>query len=124
MGRPLKKIKFSREDIENMARIGCRDTDIAAIVGMHSSALSRRFAKELVKGRSDRRKRIHEAQWESAIVRGNTVMQIWLGKQELGQTDKSVMDVNQKQRNVNIVVAGSAEADALEKALASEAAKK
>ena len=34
------------------------------------------------------RNRLRELQWDSA-VKGNVTMQIWLGKQYLGQTDKS-----------------------------------
>ena len=43
--------------------------------------------EELLKGRGGRRLALKRAQWKSAMG-GNVAMLIWLGKQDLGQSDK------------------------------------
>ena len=43
--------------------------------------------EELLKGRGGRRLSLKRAQWKSAMG-GNVAMLIWLGKQDLGQSDK------------------------------------
>ena len=43
--------------------------------------------EELLKGKGGRRLSLKRAQWKSAMG-GNVAMLIWLGKQDLGQSDK------------------------------------
>lgn len=85
MARPLKQINTKL--VEQLATIGCSNTEIATIVECSHDTLTRRFAYELSKGRASRKMALRKKQWESAM-NGNIAMQIWLGKQELGQSDK------------------------------------
>jgi hypothetical protein len=85
MGRP--KAEINEEVVKALAFAGCPNTEIADYVGIHESRIRRRFADILAKARADRRKRLREMQWESA-GKGNVAMLIWLGKQDLGQSEK------------------------------------
>jgi hypothetical protein len=85
MGRPKKKI--DPKTVEALASCFCTMTEIAATVGCDKSTISRRFATEFAKGREEGKRRLRQLQWKSA-QNGKIAMQIWLGKQYLGQTDK------------------------------------
>jgi hypothetical protein len=95
MARPLKKLNLTPEQIEYLASIGCTDMEISYLAGFKDqSTLVRRFARILAKGREGGKTRLRKLQWQAAI-KGNVTMQIWLGKQLLGQEDHIV------QRNSN-----------------------
>lgn len=85
MARPRKVI--DPKIVEAMALLGAPNTDIAAFVGCHEAQIRRRFADVTAKARASRRTKLREKQWELAM-NGNAVMCIWLGKQDLGQSDK------------------------------------
>jgi hypothetical protein len=84
-GRPKKTI--DGETVEELAAIGCTNTEIASIVRCSVDTLDRRFAEEMDKGRSNCKKRLRQVQMDAALG-GNIVMMIFLGKQMLGQSDK------------------------------------
>jgi hypothetical protein len=84
-GRPLKAV--NAQQVEALARIGCKDVDIAEICQCSVATLTRRFDENLRKGRENLHKRLRQKQIEVAL-KGNVVMLIWLGKQYLGQSDK------------------------------------
>jgi DNA-binding CsgD family transcriptional regulator len=106
MARPQKTATLTAEQIEQLAAVGCTDTEIATLAGISEGTLKRSFDPLLKKGRSDLRSNLRTAQVRKAlgvIVQqedkdGETIiyqtppdntMLIWLGKQYLGQRDKA-----------------------------------
>lgn len=85
MARP--KLKIDPKLVQDLAALGCKTNEIAVVLGVSVDTLDRRFAEEMAKGRENLRISLRRWQLESA-KKGNVVMQIWLGKQMLGQTDK------------------------------------
>ncbi len=85
MARPQKEI--NAEQVQKLAAIGCTDKEIADIVGCSHDTLTRRFKEDLAFGRANGRTSLRRKQWEVALS-GNVTMLIWLGKQQLGQSDK------------------------------------
>ena len=90
MARPPKPIDLKL--VEDLARIQCTDAETAAVLGYSKDAWSRRLRREpelrllVEKGRENGRSSLRRIQWKGALG-GNTTMQIWLGKQYLGQRD-------------------------------------
>lgn len=87
MGRPPADIDPLQ--VIQMARKGAKVTEIAEFFGVDGDTIHRRFAAELVKGKQELRHSLRMAQIEVA-EEGNPTMLIWLGKQYLGQSDKSL----------------------------------
>lgn len=83
-GRPRKEL--DPKQVEKMASIGCTDKEIAVALNCSSDTLTRNFADHLEKGRENCKSSLRRMQWKSAQA-GNVTMQIWLGKQLLGQKD-------------------------------------
>jgi hypothetical protein len=84
-GRPLAVVDAKL--VENLAGIGCPNSEIASIVGVSVDTLARRFAEDIDKGRNGGKTRLRKKQIELALA-GNVTMLIWLGKQLLGQSDQ------------------------------------
>lgn len=93
-GRPRKEV--SPAEIEKMASVGCTQEDICQVKGISVDTLRRNFAEAYEKGRAGMRCSLRKTQFETAMGKGdrppNPTMQIWLGKNELGQTDKFEID--------------------------------
>ena len=89
MGRPKKVIDETL--VEQLAKIGCPYSEIAAIVGCSKSLLSTRFKTIIANGHDNLKMSIRRMQMKSAQA-GNIAMQIWLGKQYLGQQDKQAVE--------------------------------
>ena len=95
-GRP--KLRLDPVLVETLASKGCNDTEIALIltkVNGHTVSIDRlrqKCSKELEYGRAMMRRLLREAQIATAQGtkdrKPNAIMQIWLGKQLLGQADK------------------------------------
>ena len=85
-GRP-KKYKIDKEQVQNLARYGCSNIEIADFFGCSSSLIEKSYSEFLTKGRAEQKLRLRQLQWKSAEA-GNVTMQIWLGKQYLDQRDK------------------------------------
>lgn len=90
MARPPKPIDAAL--VLQFARLGCKTTEIGDYFGCSADTIERRFAGELIKGRSELRMSLRQWQLDAA-KRGNVVMMIWLGKQMLGQIERSQIDV-------------------------------
>lgn len=87
MARP--KIEIDGQLVYDMASWGCKTIEIANYFDCSTDTLERRFAAELSKGKHDLRSNLR--QWQLKAARdGNVTMQIWLGKQMLGQQDVKV----------------------------------
>jgi len=90
-GAPIKEL--DQAAAIRLAQIQCTDKEIAHCLGVHETTLIRRkqedteFAEILERARSNGRMSLRRVQWQSAQA-GNATMQIWLGKQILGQRDK------------------------------------
>jgi hypothetical protein len=89
MARPKKVI--DPKLVQDLASIGCKTTEIAAIVGASVDTLDRRFAEEMNKGRNNLRCSLRRWQLDAA-KKGNVTMLIWLGKQLLDQKDVARME--------------------------------
>ena len=87
MGR--KKVKIDYDTVKNLAKICCTQEEIASVMGCSVKTLQRRrqFNKAYQDGLNDARASLRRLQWRSAAS-GNITMQIFLGKNLLGQRDK------------------------------------
>ena len=85
--QPVKKYKtIDRDLVYKLACIQCTPDEIAEVVGTTPATLKRRFGDLLEKGKQAGKKSLRRAQWDKAL-NGDTRMQIFLGKQYLGQKD-------------------------------------
>jgi hypothetical protein len=88
-GRPRKQV--DEQQIESLAGIGCTIAEIAAVSGVSKDTLERNYAALIEKGREHAKSSLRRMQFKSAEA-GNVTMQIWLGKQLLGQKDHTVQE--------------------------------
>jgi hypothetical protein len=84
VGRDKKVI--DPDEVEKLAAIGCKDSEIADWFGIKQDTLRYNFADQLTKGREGLKQSLRRAQLNLAL-NGNAVMLIWLGKNILGQSD-------------------------------------
>lgn len=91
MGR--KKVKIDYDTVKNLAKICCTQEEIASVLGCSVKTLQRRkqFNKAYQDGLNDARASLRRLQWKSA-ANGNITMQIFLGKNLLGQRDRFAED--------------------------------
>ena len=91
-GRPKKFVDL--ELVERLAHIQCTHSEIASALAVSVDTLTRhkQFAEVYKRGAEGGRKSLRRMQFESAN-RGNVVMQIWLGKQYLGQSDHVTSEI-------------------------------
>lgn len=85
MARPRKQIDAAV--VQRMATHQCSNVEIAAAVGCDESTIRARFPDELASWRELGKTRLRDMQWRSA-AKGSVPMQIFLGKQCLGQSEK------------------------------------
>src|SRR5579862_7473727 len=79
-------------ELEKLAAMQCTDEEIAAWFGVATRTIERKrknpaFADTLQRGKAKGRISLRRSQFK-AVEQGNPTMQIWLGKQYLGQTDE------------------------------------
>lgn len=100
MGRP--KIELDYKLIEKLAHIQCTQAEIADVLGVSTKTLQRdeEFCRIYKKGMNEGRTSLRRMQYDSA-KKGSVSMQIWLGKQYLGQKDE--VDAEVKERKVKII---------------------
>ena len=100
MGRPT--IDFDIEQFEELCKIQCTEAEIAAVLKMSVDTLARcieevygiTFAEVFAQKREGGKASLRRAQWNTALETKNPVMQIFLGKNMLGQADKQEIDNN------------------------------
>lgn len=90
MGRPPLEIDESL--IEKLSQIHCTQQEIALVVGCSVDTLQRRFTEVMERGRAHGKASLRRAQWK-LVEKGNASMAIWLGKNILGQKDKSEEEI-------------------------------
>lgn len=105
MARP--RLKIDPDQVEKLAAIGCTMGEMASIMSCSVDTLERRYAERIEKGRSNRKMRLRHKQTQVALE-GNVVMLIWLGKQELGQSEKieQKVDTAQLERMFDAIIRG------------------
>jgi hypothetical protein len=89
MARPEAKV--DKDQVLKLASIGCTTEEIASVCKVSKDTIERRFAALLEKGRLNFKSSIRRMQYSSGNG-GNVTMQIWLGKQYLGQKDQMEVD--------------------------------
>lgn len=90
--------EFDWPTIERLLHIQCTQEEIAAILQVDintlEDAVKRQYGciySELAANkRAGGKSSLRRAQWLKATEKNDTIMQIWLGKQYLGQSDKQV----------------------------------
>ena len=87
MARP-KKYDIDTDKVEQLAGFGCTNTEIASFFGCSTDLIEKSYSEFLTKGRDKGKIRLRQLQWRAA-ERGNTSILIWLGKQVLGQSEKT-----------------------------------
>lgn len=89
-----KPIEFDEEQqgvIKRLAEINCTQQEIAHVMGVSIDVIKKPENRELIEqGKSLGKIKLRRAQYRNAIDDNNTTMQIWLGKQLLGQSDTPV----------------------------------
>jgi len=90
MARP-KKYNLDTDQIKKLATLGCTNKEIADFFGCSADLLEKSYSEFLTKGRAEQKLRLRQLQWKSA-EKGNIVMQIWLGKQILGQSENTIKE--------------------------------
>lgn len=101
MGRPPKEINWAQ--LESLCKIQCTQSEISSVIGVSEDVISENCKKtygltfpEYYKKHSDGGKMsLRRAQFKKAVVDENPTMQIWLGKQMLGQRDQVEMSAAQ-----------------------------
>ena len=104
-----KKIEIDWATVEKLCLIQCTATEIAGVLGISDDTLARAIKREYKKTFPEYYKSfqgkgkasLRRLQWKSA-EHGNVAMQIWLGKQYLGQQDRKDIDVNESNKVVII----------------------
>jgi hypothetical protein len=74
------------KDVERLAQMGCKDSEIAEWFGIDENTLRYNFSVELLKGKLALNQSLRQAQIRLALT-GNATMLIWLGKNILGQQE-------------------------------------
>lgn len=104
MGRPQKEI--NKEQFEELCKMQCTLDEIAGFFKCSPDTIQNWCKKEYEdiysvvykKYAQDGRISLRRAQLKSAL-NGNVTMQIWLGRQLLGQTDKQVLSLDTEEEN-------------------------
>jgi hypothetical protein len=99
-----KPIAIDWKLVEQLCHIQCTGPEIASVTGIDQDTFTNRCKKDNNIEFSDYIKKhaengyasLKRRQWKTAIEEGNVTMQIWLGKQYLGQSDKNDIDHTSK----------------------------
>lgn len=92
-GRP--KATFTNKEVEQLktlARCHCPDNEIAAYLGIGETTLKRHFGPLLKEQRDVGKANIRALQY-SLAMKGDKALLIWLGKQILGQWERTQIDL-------------------------------
>jgi hypothetical protein len=87
-----KPVDVDPEQVEKLAALGCTNLEIASFFNCSDRTIRDKFSENVAKGKEQGKIRLRQLQWQSA-QKGNVTMQIWLGKNILGQKDGSTLDV-------------------------------
>lgn len=87
MGRP--PLPLDAEQVYKLARLGCTQEEIADILGCSQQTISDRFSVECARARASLKMSLRRAQLHRAVKDRSDSMLIHLGKQMLGQSEKT-----------------------------------
>lgn len=87
-GGDQRSIKIDDKIVFGMAKIGCNQSEIARVLGVDPSLISRRYKELVQEGYANLDASLRRVQIRLALG-GNPTMCIWMGKQLLGQVDKT-----------------------------------
>jgi hypothetical protein len=74
-------------EVQRLAALGCKDTEIADWFGIDGNTLRYNFSVELIKGRESLKQSLRRAMLHNAIVNNSAALQIFLAKNFLGMSD-------------------------------------
>ena len=77
-------------EVQKLAALGCKDTEIADWFGIDGNTLRYNFSVELIKGRESLKQSLRRAMLHNAIVNNSAALQIFLAKNFLGMSDSPV----------------------------------
>lgn len=105
-GRP--RLEINAAQVERLASIFCTNDEIAAVMDCDTRTIERNFAASLKKGRERGRASLRRMQFATAR-KGSAAMLIFLGKNNLGQSDEPIaVDPNEpKQRGLLVRSSGA-----------------
>ena len=95
-GRPKKE--FTKEEIIKLCRLNCTMEEIASYFGCNKKTIERRMqddpeiAEAIEMGRNLGKLSLRRKQIQAAD-KGNATMLVWLGKQVLGQKDRTETEI-------------------------------
>ena len=107
MGRP--RLSFDLRQVEELGKIQSTQAELAAVLGCGLSTVKDRiandeeFAAAYERGREAGKSSLRRLQWKAALS-GNITMQIWLGKQYLGQSDRQSLEHKGDGEGINRVI--------------------
>ena len=91
MSRP--KVVIDEAQVTKLAALGAGHREIAEFFGVERSTITKRFSPEITKGRAEVKMKLRG--WQLKLAeQGHATMQIWLGKNLLGQSDEGEAQVN------------------------------
>ena len=102
VGRP-KKYDIDTEQLFKLAKYNLTNIEIADIFGCSADLLEKNYSEYLTKGRGEMKKRLRQAQYEEAVDSRNITMLIWLGKQILGQSEKTTHEMSNPIKSITFV---------------------
>ena len=89
MGRPI--VEIDEDQVRKLAERQWSNVQIASFFDVSEKTIRNRFSELLAKGREKGKGYLRDLQWKAA-AKGNTSILIWLGKQYLGQSDKTEIE--------------------------------
>jgi len=88
---PKKAGEVDSSEVHRLTLIGCSLDDVATLLETTPEILERGHMRMIELARAERREQLRASQWRLAIDKGDRSMLIWLGKQDLGQTDRQAI---------------------------------
>ena len=88
----MKARKIPRAKVRMLASFGCSFLEIAKYFACDESTIRQQFRTAYEQGRQDMKIKLRQAQWKAALEHGNTALLIFLGKNVLGQSEKTDLE--------------------------------
>lgn len=109
MGRPRKEIDFKQ--LDQLCAIQCTQEEVASFFECSIDTIEARikeqfgmtFPEYFEEKKSSGRISLRRAQFQSAVTKQNPTMMIWLGKQYLNQSDKTIIE-NPNDRDQKLII--------------------
>lgn len=78
------------DQVQELAALGCRDTEISNFFGVAETTLRYNFSAQLTKGREELKITLRRAMLKNAITNQHAAVQIFLAKNILGMSDTPI----------------------------------